>query len=513
MSSGKVYIIGAGPGSYKLMTLKALECIRKSEMIVYDRLIDEKVLGFASDNAGFVYVGKKAGLHPVPQEEINEILLKSALEGKTVARVKGGDPFLFGRGGEECEFLHNHGVEFEVVPGITSAIAVPAYAGIPVTHRDFASALHIIAGHKGENSREELDFETLAKLKGTLVFLMGIKNIGMICSQLIHHGKPIEIPAAIIENGAGAGQRVLTGTVNTIAEKAAVAGVKSPAVIVIGEVARLTEKLSWYGKGPLHGKKILVTRPIGQSEKLVEGLEELGAKVLEFPVIRIVETEDYIPLQKALECIHEYNWMVFTSSNGVHKFFKQLNKLRKDIRLLAGLKLAVVGPATAASLCSHGVFPDYMPDSYTTRDLLKGLVKLVEQKGKVLLLRSEIASDELAEGLRKNGISFDDIAVYKTETNLAGTMQVPDFFTGNGIDFITLASPSSADALVSIAGRQILEDAGAGIVCIGPVTAAAVRKLGFEVAGVADEYTDEGMINKLIELVEGEIYYGTVKET
>lgn len=503
MTRGKVYIIGAGPGSYKLLTLRAVECIGKSDMIVYDRLIDNKVLDFASDKAGFVYVGKQAELHQVPQTEINNILLQLAMEGKTVARVKGGDPFLFGRGGEECEFLQEHGIEFEVVPGITSAIAVPAYAGIPVTHRDYASSLHIITGHKGaDNEDEELDFEILARLEGTLVFLMGVKNLGKICTSLLENGKSADTPAAIIENGAGLEQRVLTGRLDDIAEKSAEAGIKSPAVIVIGSVAKLAEKLAWYGKGPLFGKRVVVTRPAGRADKLVQGLEENGAQVIEFPVIKISEVEDDKPLRIALESIRDYQWLVFTSANGVDIFFRQLNRFKKDIRLLSGLKLAAVGPATAESLREKGLYADFVPEKYTTRDLLEGLLKLVNHKDKVLLLRSEIAGTELSDGLRENGISFDDVAVYKTEENTVEKSELINLINGNKIDYVTFTSPSTVKAFVSIIGSKDVKNPAVKFVCIGPVTAAAANELGLEVSGFAEEYTEDGIINKLIELSE-----------
>lgn len=503
MKTGKVYIIGAGPGDYRLMTLRAVECIKKSDAIVYDRLIDSKVLSFASDNAEFVYVGKQPELRQVHQKEINNILLNFAMEGKTVARVKGGDPFLFGRGGEECEFLKEHGVEFEVVPGITSAIAVPAYAGIPVTHREYASSLHIITGHKSaENEGTGIDFETLAKLEGTFVFLMGVKNICEICSGFIKHGKPTDTPVAIIENGASPKQKVLTGTLGDIREKSVEAGIKSPAVIVIGGVAKLSEKLAWFGKGALSGKRIVVTRPVGQSERLVKSLEEHGAQVIEFPVIKISEAQDYRPLHIALESIHAYRWLVFTSVNGVNMFFRQMNILKKDIRLLAGLKLAIVGPATGEALKEKGLYVDFIPEKFSTLDLLEGLLKIVGHEEKVLLVGSEIASPVLSDGLKIKGISFDEIIVYRTLENSVGNSDLISMLDSKSVDFITFTSPSTVKSFASIIGRNVVENLTAKIVCIGPVTANAATEMGMKVAGFADEYIEDEIIKKLIELSE-----------
>lgn len=503
MNKGKVYIIGVGPGDYKLMTLRAADCIRNADAIVYDRLIDSRVLTFASQQAEFVNVGKQPEHHPVPQAEINTILARLAGEGKVVARVKGGDPFLFGRGGEECDFLQSQGIPFEIVPGVTSAIAVPAYAGIPVTHREYASSLHIITGHKsGENTGTGIDFAALARLEGTLVFLMGVKNIHEICSGLVKYGKPEDTPVAIIENGASSRQRVLAGTLGNILQKSVEAGVQSPAVIVVGLVAKLGERLAWFGKGPLAGKKIVVTRPKGQSEHLVHSLEELGAQVIELPAIKITEEEDCRPLQRALERIAEYKWLIFTSTNGVNMFFQQMSRLGKDIRQLAGLKLAVIGRATEQALQDKGLNVDFVPEKFTTPDLLKGLLPLVGQDEKVLIVKPEIARPELTDGFKRHGIPFDEIVVYKTLENNTITSELIHLIENTSIDFITFTSPSAAKAFASIAGSENMKNMTARIVCIGPVTANAAREIGLEVHGYADESIEDGIIKKLIELSE-----------
>lgn len=503
MKTGKVFIIGAGPGDYKLLTIKAVECIKKSEVIVYDRLIDSKVLSFAQEYAEFVYVGKQPEHHQVPQYEINRILLKYALEGKTVARVKGGDPFLFGRGGEECEFLHLNGIEYEVVPGVTSSIAVPAYAGIPVTHRDYASSLHIITGHNRTGKDGGLcDFETLAKLEGTLVFLMGIKNMEEICQGLIKNGKAPDTPVAIIENGTSPEQRVLTGTLLDIVEKAEQSAVKSPAVIVIGSVAKLSESLGWVGKGDLSGKRIVVTRPAGQSENLARDLEELGAHVVEFPVIELADVEDHEPLNNAIYNLHQYTWMIFTSANGVNMFFKRMKNLKIDIRKLSGLKLAAVGSATAEALLDKGLMADLVPQKFTAENLLEELLQHVSNTDKILLVQSELSDAAMYEGLTARGIIVDRVAAYTMkETQLARNDIIKHSELGLA-DYIVFFSPSTIKAFINIAGAETLETLSADIVCVGPVTARAAVEMGFEVAGIADRYNDDGIMEKLIELTQ-----------
>ncbi|OPX42302.1 uroporphyrinogen-III C-methyltransferase [Ruminiclostridium hungatei] len=513
--AGKVYIIGVGPGDYKLLTLKAAEAIRKSEVIVYDRLIDSKVLSFAGPGAEFVNVGKQPRHHRVPQKEINKILLKYAMEGKTVARVKGGDPFLFGRGGEECHCLQQNGIEFEVVPGITSAIAVPAYAGIPVTHREHASSLHIITGHQaafgegdavneidGDKDSESLiscDFKALALQEGTLIFLMGVKNLKEITTGLISAGKPSQTPAAVIENGTRPEQRTVFGTLSDIHDICSREAVKSPAVIVIGQVAAPERNLAWYGKELLSGKRIVVTRPADQSEKLVRGLESLGAHVTEFPVIHTSGLQDSGPLDFAVDNIDRYSWLVFTSSNGAEFFFKQLRKLKKDIRSLKDLKLAAVGTATEETLNSHGLYSDYIPGDFTGGQLLEGLLKQLNSRDKVLLVNSELARPELAEGLKANGMNFEQVSAYTTGVNnLKDKLEflLPEV---EKADYITFTSPSSIKAFISIMGKDKVERLKGRFICIGPVTAAAAEEEGLE-AEISATHNSEGIINKIIEL-------------
>lgn len=502
---GKVYIIGVGPGDYKLITLKAAECIKKADVIVYDRLISRKALSYARPDAEFVYVGKMPDHHLVKQEEINEIIAKKALEGKLVARVKGGDPFVFGRGGEEAEYLYEKGIEFEIVPGITSAIAVPAYAGIPVTHRDFCSSLHIITGHetpdKGGNS---LDYQVLAKLEGTLVFLMGVKNLSVITDNLIKSGKLETVPAAVIERGTTTDQRTITGTIKDIAKKAADAGIKSPSVTLIGEVAALEAKLKWFEKGKLQGKKVVVTRAREQASVLADRIEELGGEAIEFPVIKVAEPLDYSNFDKALDNIEQYNWLVFTSVNGVEAFFERMKLQKIDIRKTYASKICAVGQATADKLSDMGLIVDFMPESFTNEELLKGLLERVKEKERVLLARADIANPILPGGLHINNIDFNDLTVYRTLLEEPQENNMVELLESGSVDFITFTSSSTVSNFVNLLGKNNLNAVNnAKVVCIGPVTAKTASDLGIGVDAVADVYTIEGMVNKLIEISEG----------
>jgi len=502
---GKVYIIGVGPGDYKMMTINAAECIRKADTIVYDRLICSKALSFAKSGAELIYVGKQPDCHEISQEGINEILVKKAEEGKIVARVKGGDPFLFGRGGEEAEALSENGIEFEIVPGVTSAIAVPAYAGIPVTHRDFCSSLHIVAGHeRTDKENSSIDYKLLAKIGGTLVFLMGVKNLSYIAERLIKHGKDKSTPAAVIERGAAAGQRVVAGTLGDIAAKVAEAGINPPAVIVIGKVVELRKKINWFKKGKLSGKRVIVTRAREQASKLVEKIEELGGEALEFPMIKTAEPVNFERFDEALDNLKSFQWLVFTSSNGVKAFFGRMAARRMDIRLLSGIKLAAVGEGTAEELCKLGLYVDYMPQEYTTRALAEGLARIAAAGDKLLLARAELAGREFAEILEKNHVEFVELAVYRTMLDSRDKEEILRLIDEGKADYITFTSSSTVNNFLSLIGHEnIGRLSNTKIVCIGPITAKAASDSGLKVAAAADVYTINGLVDKLVELSEG----------
>ncbi|KNY28004.1 uroporphyrinogen-III C-methyltransferase [Pseudobacteroides cellulosolvens] len=501
---GIVYILGAGPGDYGLLTLKAADCIRKADVIVYDRLINASIFSLAKKDAEYINVGKMPDHHAVPQETINQILLDKALEGRVVARVKGGDPFIFGRGGEEAEVLQKNGIEFEIVPGITSAVAAAAYAGIPVTHREYCSSLHIITGHEKPGRDESfIDYEVISKLEGTLVFLMGMKNLDEISTNLIKHGKKSTTPAAVIERGTTISQRVVVGTLEDISKKVIDEGIKSPAVTVIGNVVALSERLNWFPKGKLKGKRIVVTRAREQASSLVEEIRKLGGDVIEFPTIRIEEPLDYQHFDRVLRDLNTYKWVVFTSVNGVKGFFKRMRTLKIDIRSLAGIHIAAVGEATAMELSEVGLNVDYMPDDYTTKELLKGLVELMGKGEKVLLARADIASKELSEGLKSNDIDFEELTVYRTVMEASMKSTVEDYLKQNKVDFITFASSSTVKNFIEILGKENMELLSkTKIVCIGPVTSQTAKESGLFVSAVADKYTIDGLVDKLVELSE-----------
>ncbi|MHB1394591.1 MAG: uroporphyrinogen-III C-methyltransferase [Clostridia bacterium] len=497
---GKVYITGVGPGDYKLITLKAIECIGKADVIVYDRLVSNRILGFARNDAELVYVGKMPELHAVPQDKINEILIEKALENKIVARVKGGDPFVFGRGGEEAEALHEKGIEFEIIPGVTSAISVPAYAGIPVTHRDFCSSFHIITGQEMPDKESSLiNYKELAGLSGTLVFLMGVKSLPEICQSLISHGKNRRTPAAVIEKGTTCEQRKITGILEDIALKASEAGVISPAITVIGDVVSVNEKLDWFPRGRLAGKKVIVTRSREQASKLVDRIEELGGQAIEFPTIKIEKLEDFTRSDCILQRLPEYEWLVFTSENGVKAFFDRMRSNRTDIRTLAGVKLAAVGEATRDVLNQLGLNVDYMPEKYTTKELLRGFPEAAGFNSKILIARGDIADKELPEGLQAKCYDVEDLTVYRTAAGNGRKEDILKMIEEGGIDYITFTSSSTVRNFVSILGPENIDKiAEIKVACIGPVTANTAEECGISVAAVADTYTIEGLLEKLM---------------
>jgi uroporphyrinogen III methyltransferase/synthase len=497
--AGKVYIVGVGPGDPKLITLKALECIKKADVLIYDRLVNQKILKYARADAEFIDVGKMPDFHAVPQAEINNLVIAEACSGKTVVRVKGGDPFVFGRGGEEAEILSDTGIDFEIVPGISSAISVPAYAGIPVTHRDYCSSFHVITGHEKPDKAESwLDYRELAKLSGTLVFLMGIKNLPDICKNLILHGRDENTPVAVIEKGTTSRQRIVTGTLDNIVSKVSEADIQSPAVTVIGDVVRLKDRLHWYPKGPLAGKRIVVTRSREQASELIEQIEALGAEAIEFPTIKVVPPYRWGAFDQVLENISGFHWIVFTSTNGVKGFFNRLKEKGLDIRQLYGVKLCAVGAATQAELVNLGLRIDFVPKTFTTKELLDGLIPQIKTGEKVLLARADIASPVLSDGLKERNIPVEDLVVYHTIPDSSEKANIVNLLTNNQVDFITFTSSSTVQHFVSMIGAGNISLANrCKIVCIGPVTAKTATAFGLTVTAIADQYTIDGLVEKL----------------
>ncbi|MBR1885543.1 MAG: uroporphyrinogen-III C-methyltransferase, partial [Schwartzia sp.] len=405
---GMVFLVGAGPGDYRLITLKAIECLKKADVVVYDRLADDRILRWAKNDAEMIYVGKASANHTMKQGDINQLLADKAKEGKCVVRLKGGDPFVFGRGGEEALLLKAQGVPFEIVPGVTSAISVPAYAGIPVTHRAVATSFAVVTGHedptKGESS---MRWDKLATATDTLVFLMGVANLPYITKQLIDNGRAADTPAAVIRWGTKPEQRTLVTTLGSAAADVEREGIKPPAIFIVGDVVKLRKELSWFDateNRPLFGKTVLVTRSRPQASKMTEKLEAMGARVIELPAIRIDDPADnYEAVDAAISLIASYDWLIFTSVNGVDRFFARLFAANKDSRDLAGAHFAAIGKATEARLKDYGILADIVPQEYRAEGVIEALKGELAPGERVLLPRAQEAREILPESLREYG--------------------------------------------------------------------------------------------------------------
>lgn len=496
---GKVYIVGAGPGDEKLITLKGIECIQRADVIVFDRLVNPRILQYAKAGAELVDAEKIPDCHAALQNEINRLIINRAQSGKIVARVKGGDPFVFGRGGEEAECLHVLGIKFEIIPGITAAVSVPAYAGIPVTHRDYCSSFHVITGHEQPGKQDSsVDYRELAKLSGTLVFLIGVKNLPDICDNLLVYGKSPNTPVAVIEKGTTRRQRVLTGTLYDIVEKVGEAKIESSVVMVIGEVVRLQNKLHWFPAGPLTGTRILVTIAREQAGKLIEKIEALGGEAIEFPVTKIVPPADFIHFDYCVQNIAGFQWVVFTSANGVQVFFNRLKAKNIDIRQLYKIKLGAAGEATGDTLKDLGFQVDFIPERFTTRDFLDGFISRIGAGERVLLAGADRAGAEISDGLKAQNIRTEDLMVYQTVIDPQDTAKIIKLLQDGGVDYITFTSASTVRNFVSIIGsEQIVLANRCPIICIGPITEQEAYQSGLNVADVADEYTIDGLVEKL----------------
>ncbi len=489
---GKVYLIGAGPGDPGLLTLKGKEILSIADVVIYDYLANPELLKYCKEEAEKIYVGKKGGKHTFSQDKINKLLVLKAKEGKVVVRLKGGDPFLFGRGGEEVEELEKHGISFEIVPGVTSALAVPAYAGIPVTHRNYTSTLAIVTGHEADEKKEtQVDFNALSKI-GTLIFLMGVKKLFYIITNLIESGKKPDTPCAIIQWGTTPFQKTITGTLSDILEKAKNSKISSPAIIVVGEVVKFREKFNWFEKKTLFGKKILVTRTKEQAGKLKTYLENLGAWVYEVPTIQIVPlyNEKILHILKEL---HHYDWIVFTSENGVKIFYEIVFKNGYDLRILGPLKIAVIGKTTKKSLETLGIKPDLIPEGeYTQEGLSLAFQKLDLRGKKVLLIRAEEGREVLPKALINQGAEVTVLPIYKTVVPENSRERLNKVLE-EGIDLITFTSSSTVkNFFFLLEKKESLQ--GIKFASIGPITSQTLREFGFEPHIEAKEYTVEGLV-------------------
>ncbi len=499
---GKVYLIGAGPGDPGLLTLKGKEVLGRAQVVVYDFLASEALLGFCRGEAQLICVGKRPGGHTFSQRQINDLLVQKATEGWLVARLKGGDPFVFGRGGEEAEALRQAGIPFEIVPGVTSAVAAPAYAGIPLTHRRYASSVGIVTGHEDPcKPGSRIRWDRLAGGMDTLVFLMGMKNIRGIVEGLTTHGMGLDTPAAIIEWGTTNRQRTLTAPLGEIAGLVSREGLGAPAVLVVGEVVRLRERLAWYESSPLFGKRIVVTRARRQASELVQCLRSLGGEPLELPTIAVREPEAWESLDRALDQIEAYHWLLFTSANAVESFFGRLRARGRDIRDLKGILLGAIGPGTARSLESLCMRVDLTPDEYTAEALLGALARIGVEGKRILIPRALEAREVLPERLRDLGAAVDVAVAYQTVPSGLTSEEVRDLFTQGRVDAITFTSSSTVKNFVGIVGQENLQGLlqGVTVACIGPITASTARGLGISPDVVAKQYTIMGLVEALVD--------------
>ncbi|MCX5807700.1 MAG: uroporphyrinogen-III C-methyltransferase [Proteobacteria bacterium] len=483
---GKVYLVGAGPGNPELITLRGLELIKGADVIIYDYLINKDLLSFAGKDTELIYVGKKASCHELPQADINVLLVKKAKEKGIIVRLKGGDPFMFGRGGEEAEFLAENRIDFEIVPGVTSAISAPAYAGIPLTHREYASSVAFITGHEDASKTEStIRWNALAHGCDTLVFLMGIKNLKDIKENLIKAGKDPCTPACVIQWGTLPEQKVVSANLKEIDISAKTAGIKPPGIIVVGNVAGLRKNLQWFEKKPLFGKKIAVTRPPHQSTKFGSLLMEKGARVIYMPTIEIEPIDPNKALLRAFKRIGKYCCIIFTSVNGASIFFDNLFKTGMDTRALHNITILPIGDATASFLRTFGIIPDFIPEQFTSEGIIH-VLKDMKVKGNVFLLpRAKDARNVIVDYIKNQGGRCDVIPLYKTA--LPKTPLLPAEKT----DIITFTSSSTVSNFLKIYGRKALSNTL--IASIGPITTGTLRKNNIEVHIESVKYDIKGL--------------------
>ncbi len=491
---GVVYLVGAGPGDPGLLTARAVELIAAADVLVHDRLIPREALAGARDDAELLYVGKEPGGASVPQDEIEELLVERARAGKSVVRLKGGDPFVFGRGGEEAEALAEAGIPFEVVPGVTAGVAAPAYAGVPVTHRDDASAVAFVTGHEDPDKGEDsLDYEALASFPGTLVFYMGVKALPAIAERLIAAGRDAGEAAAVVERGTLPGQRTVGSTLGEVAEAASEAGIRAPAVTVVGSGAARRERIAWLEDRPLHGKRVVVTRAREQASELARRLAALGAEPIELPTIRIEPRIDSKEVRRAVESIHTYALVCLTSPNGVRLLCEAMVEQGRDARALANATVAAIGPGTAAALGELGVIPDVVPERFVAEALVEDLSKLDLNGKPVLIARAAEAREVLPEALRELGAEVDVVALYETVAERPD----PDAIERAAeADYVTFTSSSTVRNFTEALPEDIA--AGARIVSIGPVTSEAAREAGLEVHVEAERHDIDGLVEALV---------------
>jgi uroporphyrinogen III methyltransferase/synthase len=490
--SGTVFLVGAGPGDPGLMTRRSLDLIASADAILYDRLIPPGALEGARPDAELRYVGKEPGRAALSQDETNALLVELGRAGKRVVRLKGGDPFVFGRGGEEAEALAAAGIPFEVVPGVTAGVAAPAYAGIPVTHRDAASAVAFVTGHEDpEKDGTALDWDALARFPGTLVFYMGIKNLPLIAERLTAAGRDASEPAAVVERGTQPGQRTLVDTLGGIAARAEAEEIRPPAITLVGAVADLRETIGWLERRPLHGEVVAVTRARAQASELAARLRELGAEVVETPAIRIEPRPMEGELRDAVERIADYALVCLTSPNGVRLLFDALRSAGRDARALAGATVAAIGPGTAAELARHGIRADVMPERFVAEALVEALEPIEVEGRRVLVARAAEARSVLPDALRGRGAEVDDVALYETVAEPLGEAARAALERAT---YVTFTSSSTVRFLLG-SGAELPD--GARVVTIGPVTSATAEEHGLTVQVEAERHDIDGLVAAL----------------
>jgi uroporphyrinogen III methyltransferase/synthase len=500
-NKGKVYLVGAGPGDPGLLTLRGKECLEQADVVLYDYLANPILLAHAQHRAERVYVGRRGkGKYP-EQEAINRLLIERANAGNVVVRLKGGDPFVFGRGGEEAEALASAGIEFEVVPGVTAAVAAPAYAGIPVTHRTLASTLTIVTGHEDpEKPSTALDWSRLATSQGTVVFLMGMKNLSTIAATLMAQGQAGSTPIAIVRWGTRVSQQTVVGTLADIVDKADAAQMEPPTVIVVGEVVRLRPKLNWFERRPLFGKRVLMTRAKEQAGELAVRLAGYGAEPVEAPTIKLVPPLDWGPVDQAISEIGTYNWVIFTSVNGVSRFMTRLLARGLDSRCLAGRRLCCIGPRTAQELEKFGVRADVIPAEYQAEGMLAALNQQDLNKSRILIPRAEVARDLLPDELRAAGAHVAVVAVYRTLTPDHHSEEWRQELMNRRIHVVTFTSSSTVRNFVAMLGgveavKPLLQSVL--IACIGPITAKTAEEYGLTVSIMPSENTIPALVDAI----------------
>ena len=481
-----------------MITMKGVECLREADVVVYDRLVNSELLDNAAEGAERIYVGKKVGSKAMEQEEINQLMVARAMSGATVVRLKGGDPFVFGRGGEEVQALAQAEIPFEVVPGVTSAIAAPAYAGIPLTHRRVASSFTVVSGTE-DPSRDGAgtDWSALARSGSTLVVLMGWDTRERVFESLIDAGMEPSTPAALVQWGSTSRQRKVVGSLSSIARDGEQAGISAPVVAVIGDVVGLHEQGAWFDKSPIFGKRVLVTRSRSQASTLVKLLQREGAQPVELPAIQVSPIPDNAALDVALKNMASYSWVVFTSANAVEIFFGRMMALGLDSRALGSTKIAAIGKSTASALHGQRIHPDILPVEFTSQNLVDSMSTVDLHGKRVLLPRGTLADDSLPQGLQEMGAQVDDVGIYDTTVPEGAAGKARDLLSQGRVDVATFTSASTVTNLLDLLnGEKGLLD-GVHVGCIGPVTASAARERGLDIAFVAQEHTIEGLVDAL----------------